>query len=573
MIFSLIKLTYTMNSNYLLSIFFLIFLSCATVSEQLPNSPEDYQVIPKPQSLKMQNGQFEIDKNTKISGSEQLVNEGVYLAEEISLVSGLSLGFDVDQSGDILLKLDPSIADEEGYSLSVETDKITITGKSPKGVFYGIQTLRQLLPPGINSTLKDQNIKVPAVTIVDAPRYTYRGMHLDVARHFFPVSFVKRYIDLLALHKMNTFHWHLTEDQGWRIEIKQYPKLTEVGAWRNGTIVGHYPGTGNDNKRYGGFYTQDDIREVVDYAAKRHITVIPEIELPGHSSAAIAAYPYLSCFPEERTGVPNDMMSEASKKAQADGQPKIVQESWGVYKDVYCVGKEETFTFIENVLDEVVELFPSTYIHIGGDECPKDYWERSPESQTRKAELRLADEHELQSYFIKRVEKYLNSKGKQIIGWDEILEGGLAPNATVMSWRGNTGGVAAATAGHKVVMSPNSHCYFDHYQSEDTENEPLAIGGFLPVEKVYSFDPVPAELADENRQYILGGQANLWTEYIDTEKQAEYMLLPRMTALSEALWTSKEQKDYEDFKGRLTSFRSRYDAMNLNYAKHVFEDN
>ncbi|MEL6557778.1 MAG: beta-N-acetylhexosaminidase [Bacteroidota bacterium] len=555
----------------LLSILFLICLSCATVSEQLPNSSVDYQVIPKPQSLKMKNGQFEINRNTKISGTEQLVNEGIYLAEEISLVSGLSLGYDVGQDGDILLKLDPAIADEEGYSLSVDVDKIIITGKSPKGVFYGIQTLRQLLPPGVNAVPKDQNVKVPAVIIADAPRYAYRGMHLDVARHFFPVSFVKRYIDLLAMHKMNTFHWHLTEDQGWRIEIKQYPKLTEVGAWRNGTIVGHYPGTENDNKRYGGFYTQDQIREVVDYAAKRHITVIPEIELPGHSSAAIAAYPYLSCFPEERTVVPNEMMSEASKKAQADGQPKIVQESWGVYKDVYCVGKEETFTFIEGVLDEVVALFPSTYIHIGGDECPKEYWEKSPESQTRKAELNLADEHELQSYFIKRVEKYLNSKGKQIIGWDEILEGGLAPNATVMSWRGNAGGIAAANAGHKVVMSPNSHCYFDHYQSEDTDKEPLAIGGFLPVEKVYSFDPVPTELSAENQQYILGGQANLWTEYIDTEKHAEYMLLPRMTALSEALWTAKEQKDYEDFKGRLTGFRSRYDAMNLNYAKHVFE--
>ena len=560
-----------MKSNcYLVSLFFLVCLSCTNIADQKPNSVEDYQLIPKPQSLQLRNGAFKIDKSTKISGSELLVNEGLYLAEEISLVSGLSLGFDVDEGGNIQLKLDDSITNEEGYGLSVDSDKIIITGKTPRGIFYGVQTLLQLLPPGINSS-KSDHIKVPAVKIDDAPRFTYRGMHLDVARHFFPVSFVKKYIDLLAMHKMNTFHWHLTEDQGWRIEIKQYPKLTEVGAWRNGTIVGHYPGTENDNKKYGGFYTQDEIKEVVDYAAKRHITVIPEIELPGHSSAAIAAYPYLSCFPEERTEVPNNLMSEASKKAQAGGQPKVVQESWGVYKDVYCVGKEETFAFIENVLDEVVGLFPSKYIHIGGDECPKENWKKSPESQAKKSELGLADEHELQSYFIKRVEKYLNSKGKQIIGWDEILEGGLAPNATVMSWRGNAGGIAAANAGHTVVMSPNSHCYFDHYQSEDTANEPLAIGGFLPVEKVYSFDPVPDELAPVNHQYILGGQANLWTEYIDTEKQAEYMLLPRMTALSEALWTLKSQKSFADFKERLIKFRMRYDAMNLNYATHIFE--
>jgi len=451
----------------------------------------------------------------------------------------------------------------------VSSSEVRIRSNTAKGVFYGIQSLFQLIQEReVGGT---RLLGLAACRIKDAPVYTYRGMHLDVCRHFFSVDFVKRYIDILALHKLNTFHWHLTEDQGWRIEIKQYPKLTSVGGYRNGTITGNYPGTGNDNTVHGGYYTQEEVKDIIQYASERHIQVIPEIELPGHSSAAIAAYPFLSCFPEEASTLADDHVSEKSKAAQKSGTPKFVQESWGVYNDVYCVGKEETFEFLENVLTEVMDLFPSELIHIGGDECPKANWKRSPESQELLKEMGLKDEHELQSYFIKRIERFVNGKGKRIIGWDEILEGGLAPNASVMSWRGTSGGISAANAGHNVVMSPTSHCYFDYYQSEDRENEPRAIGGFLPVEKVYSFDPMPAELDSAKQVFILGGQANLWTEYIASEAQAEYMLLPRMTALSEALWTESSSKDWDDFKQRLHHMRSLYDQRSYNYATHVFD--
>lgn len=562
-----------MIKNILFCLICLFVVSaCENSLKNIPNAEEDYMMIPLPQSLQMLDGRFGINENTQVYGDEQLVQEGTYLASLLSNTSGENIIFSPNGKGNIHLILDPSLSSDEAYTLSVRYDSVIVTGKTPKGIFYGIQTLRQLLPPAIEQKKEIKGLTIPATMIKDAPRYGYRGMHLDVSRHFFSVDFVKRYIDLLAMHKMNTFHWHLTEDQGWRIEIKQYPKLTETGAWRNGTIVGHYPGEENDNKKYGGFYTQEEVKEVVAYAGSKHITVIPEIELPGHSSAAIAAYPFLSCFPEEPSVVPNGMISEVSEKEQGNGNVKIVQESWGVFDDVYCAGKEETFTFLENVLEEVMALFPSQYIHIGGDECPKGNWERCPHCQKRKKDNGLADEHELQSYFVNRIEKFVNSKGKNIIGWDEILEGGLAPNATVMSWRGDKGGIEAARANHTVIMSPNSHCYFDHYQSKDTENEPLAIGGYLPVEKVYSFDPVPKELEAGKHQYILGGQANLWTEYITTEEYAEYMLLPRMTALSEVLWSAKETNDWADFKSRLDYFKLRYDALGLNYAKHVFED-
>lgn len=550
----------------------IIATACNSANRNHENTEGEYMIIPKPKLLQIQKGQFVIDDNTLVYGSENLSFEGDYLAKMLSLASGKKVAFKPGKRGNIHLKLDDALPSEEAYSLLVEYDNITITGKSAKGIFYGIQSLRQLLPPETEKTAVTHKLAIPAVLIEDAPRYAYRGMHLDVARHFYSVAFIKRYIDILAMHKMNTFHWHLTEDQGWRIEIKKYPKLTTTGAWRNGTIVGNFPGERNNNKKYGGYYTQEQIKEIIAYAAKRHITVIPEIELPGHSSAAIAAYPSLSCFPDEPTVVPDNMISEASRKQQKNGKPKIVQESWGVYDDVYCAGKEETFAFIENVLDEVIQLFPSKYIHIGGDECPKGNWKRCVHCQGKIKTLGLKDEHELQSYFIKRIEKFVNSKGKQIIGWDEILEGGLAPNATVMSWRGNKGGIDAANANHDVIMTPNSHCYFDHYQSEDKENEPIAIGGFLPVEKVYSFDPVPEELGENKAKYILGGQANLWTEYISTESYAEYMLLPRLTALSEALWTPKEMKDWTNFTNRLNHFRYRYEALGLNYGKHIFDE-
>ena len=542
--------------------------ACSNEFKTHKNLDDDYALVPKPDALEIADGLFELKNGCKISASEGLQNESSYLIKMLGERTGL--GFEEASNGSIQLLIDPSIEAKEGYSMEVTPSSILIRGQQAQGVFYGIQSLLQLLG---EYPLDDSTVfGVPAVRIKDQPNYAYRGMHLDVCRHFFSVEFVKRYLDVMAMHKLNTFHWHLTEDQGWRIEIKKYPGLTEVGGYRNGTIVGHHPGEANDNEKYGGFYTQDEIRDIVAYAKERHIEVIPEIEMPGHSSAAIAAYPWLSSFPEENTIIGNNMMSKSSRSIQDAGITKVVQETWGVFDDVYCAGQETTFLFLEDVLTEVMDLFPSALIHIGGDECPKGNWERSPACQERIKNEGLKDEHELQSYFIKRIEKFVNSKGKNIIGWDEILEGGLAPNASVMSWRGTQGGIAAAKEEHMVVMSPTSHCYFDYYQSEDRDKEPLAIGGFLPVEKVYAFDPMPAELDAEKAKYILGGQANLWTEYIATESHAEYMLLPRMTALSEALWTNKANKDFEDFKVRLQDVREDYDRLGYNYAKHVFED-
>jgi len=560
----------------------LLSFSCTNKYKNLVNTEEDYQIIPKPLKLEALTGKFLVDGNTKIVGSEVLKNEGELLASMLSAATGTSIDFSSEGTGNISLKLDDTIENEEGYILNIKFDNIEISGKNTKGVFYGIQTLRQLMPASIETgdgSLKE--LVIPAATIKDSPRFKYRGMHLDVARHFFPKDFVKKYIDLIAMHKMNTFHWHLTEDQGWRIEIKKYPKLTEIGAWRYGTIIGHHPGTGNDQKKYGGFYTQEDIKDIVAYATKKHVTVIPEIELPGHSSAAIAAYPSLSCFPEEPTSIlstsqrtRSEMGSDKGKEIQAAGTPKLVQETWGVFNDVYCAGKDETFTFLQDVLDEVIPLFPSEYIHIGGDECPKANWERCPSCQKRIKAENLHDEHELQSYFITRIEKYLNTKGKQIIGWDEILEGGLAPNATVMSWRGTKGGIEAAKQKHDVIMTPGHSCYFDHYQvksKEDKAKEPLAIGGNTSVADVYAYNPMPEELSAEEQKYVLGAQGNVWTEYMKTTDYIEYMILPRMTALSEVVWTSHESKNWDDFSNRLDAFKDRFDALGFNYAKHTFE--
>ena len=545
-----------------------LFLACNNPNKYHLNATSDYQIIPQPVSLEMQSGRFSVNSSTKVSAASDLENEGEYLADMFSHITNSTIKFETGSSGNIELKLDDTIENDEGYEVSVSYDKIVISGKTSKGVFYGIQTLRQLMPASI---APQTDVSIPAVTIKDNPRFAYRGMHLDVARHMFPVEFIKKYIDLIAMHKMNTFHWHLTEDQGWRIEIKKYPKLTEIGSKRYGTIIGHHPGTGNDETAYGGFYTQEEVKDIVKYATERHITVIPEIELPGHASAAIAAYPFLSCFPEEPTIVTNNMGSKAGKEAQANGTPKIVQETWGVFDDVFCAGNEETFQFLEDVLEEIIPLFPSVYIHIGGDECPKANWKRCPNCQKRMKDNNLADEHELQSYFIQRIEKYLNAKGKKIIGWDEILEGGLAPNATVMSWRGEKGGIEAAKQQHDVIMTPGHSCYFDHYQTEDKAHEPLAIGGKTTVGDVYAYDPTPKELTDAENKYILGAQANVWTEYMKTSDYVEYMILPRMTALSEVVWSSKENRDFEDFKSRLNTMKNRYDAMGLNYAKHVFE--
>ncbi|MFC5683130.1 beta-N-acetylhexosaminidase [Flavobacterium sp. MAHUQ-51] len=557
---------------HLLLIIFILSFSCTNPYKGHQNSVSDYQIIPKPESLEIAKGKFLITAKTKISATSDLKNEGQYLSSLLSHVAKIDVPFDIESNGDIELRIDNTIKEEEGYWLSVTNNKVRISGKTAKGVFYGIQTLRQLLPVSFESGINP--LTIPAVTIKDNPRFPYRGMHLDVTRHMFPVDFVKKYIDLIAMHKMNTLHWHLTDDQGWRIEIKKYPKLTQVGSKRYGTIEGRlHQETGNDETEYGGYYTQEEVKEIVKYAAQRHIIVIPEIELPGHASAAIASYPFLSCFPNEPTVVTNNMGSKAGKKFQAKGNPKIVQETWGVFDDVFCAGNEKTFGFLEDVLAEIIPLFPSEYIHIGGDECPKSNWKRCPACQKRMKDNNLLDEHELQSYFIQRMEKYLNAKGKKIIGWDEILEGGLAPNAAVMSWRGEKGGIEAAKQHHNVIMTPGTHCYFDKYQvdKEEQANEPLTIGGYISVEKVYGYDPIPNDLSNEEKKYVLGAQGNVWTEYLGTTDLVEYMILPRMSALSEVVWTQKENKDWKDFKFRLNKMKDLYEAMKLNYAKHVFE--
>ncbi|WP_165871368.1 glycoside hydrolase family 20 protein [Flaviaesturariibacter flavus] len=470
--------------------------------------------------------------------------------------------------------------DKDAYLLRVDGNGVKVEGDTYAGTFYGLQTLLQLLPeppkpaplvvkvkerPGktkVKSVLEKpappatRRFALPRLLVQDAPRFAYRGMHLDVCRHFFSVSFIKRYIDLLAMHKMNTFHWHLTDDQGWRIEIKKYPGLTNVGGWRNGTIIGRYPGSGNDNERYGGFYTQDEVKEVVAYAAARYITILPEIEMPGHSSAAIAAYPFLSCFPAEPTVIPS-WPSEGSKAQQAAGRPKQVQETWGVFYDIFCAGKDSTFDFLEGVLDEVIALFPGKYVHVGGDEAPKSQWKRCPNCQARMKANGLKDEHELQSYFIRRIEKFVNAKGRSIIGWDEILEGGLAPNAAIMSWQGERGGIEAAKQQHVAVMTPQKPCYFDYAQAKPEDS--LVWGGYNPLDSVYAYEPLPRALDSAAACYIIGAQANLWTEYMSNPAKVEYMALPRMAALSEALWTPPAQRSWASFERRLPELFARYD--------------
>ncbi len=448
------------------------------------------------------------------------------------------------------------------YTLNITEQGIDICSNFNESAFHALQTFFQLLP-----TDPKAKKEIPFVEIFDYARFGYRGLHFDVSRHFYPVEFVKKYIDYIAAHKMNYFHWHLTDDQGWRIEIKKYPKLTLVGGWRNGTIIGRYPGTGNDGKKYGGFYTQEQIKEIVKYAADRYITVIPEIEMPGHSSAAIAAYPELSCFPEE----PTKKYYPKQCKWSGDTTGKQVQQTWGVFDDVYCAGKENTFRFTQDVLDEVLELFPSNFIHVGGDECPKANWKRCPNCQQRMKDNKLKDEHQLQSYFIQRVEKYLNSKGRKLIGWDEILEGGLAPNAIVMSWQGEKGGIEAAKQDHEVVMTPGNPVYFDHTQSQNEDS--VTIGGYNPIEKVYAYEPIPKELNATQAKFILGAQANMWTEYMKNTRKVEYMLFPRIAALSEILWSPKEKRDWKDFEKRLTEQFKRYDQWKVNYSKAYYDLN
>lgn len=537
------------------AIFILITLSSIAQTE--------INIIPKPVEYTQQTGYFNLNKSTIIIANTAVMHDALMLNFYLNKLYGFTLSIrnispyqntkNVIQLG---LKYPEGMKPDQ-YNLSVTKNNISILAESNEAVFYGIQTLLQLIPAEKISN-QSFSISIPAISVKDYPRFQYRGMHLDVGRHFFGVDQVKKYIDYLAFHKFNTFHWHLTEDQGWRIEIKKYPLLTSVGAYRNGTIIGHYPGTGNDSTHYGGFYTQQEVKEVISYARDRYITIIPEIEMPGHSSAAIAAYPQLSCFPDSSTAIKPKVAWAGSRTG------KQVQQAWGVFPDVYCPS-EYTFKFIENVLDEVMQLFPSKYIHIGGDECPKDYWKRSEFCQKLIKEKNLKDENGLQTYFIGRIEKYLNSKGRSIIGWDEILEGGLTPNATVMSWRGEEGGIAAARQHHHVIMTPGKYCYFDHSQTKNEDS--VTIGGYLPIDTVYSYEPVPKELDSTEGKYVLGAQGNVWTEYIANQSKLEYMIFPRMTALSEALWSPKDKKDLNDFKQRLTVMDRRYQLWGANYFK------
>lgn len=521
----------------------------------MSNESHDYQIIPKPEKLTMTKGRFLINSKTKIISDLSLDSEAKYLSEIIGTGSNIELEIleEGPTKNNIKLELDSEIDSPEGYNLKVSFDKIVISGKTPAGVFYGIQSLRQLMPAAIETTGQElHDLTIPGVEISDHPRYGYRGMHLDVGRHFFGVASIKKYLDLIAMHKMNTFHWHLTEDQGWRIEIKKYPRLTQIGAYRKGTAIG-LAGTRNapytyDTIPYGGFYTQDEIKEVVAYAADRHITVIPEIELPGHSLAALAAYPEFG----NSTG------------------PYEVAKRWGIFTEIYAP-TEETFGFLEDILSEVMQLFPSKFIHIGGDEVLKKEWEESAYAQDVIKREGLKDEHELQSYFVQRIEKFLNKNGRNMIGWDEILEGGLAPNATVMSWRGTEGGIAAAKQHHNVIMTPGTHCYFDYYQeSEENRIEEPITGSkrHTTVEKVYEYEPTPDSLNPKEASFILGAQGNVWTEYMPTWEIVEYKVLPRMTALSEVVWSSKESRDWEDFHKRLQNMAKRYDILGYNYAKY-----
>lgn len=525
-----------------------VFLASMLFLPSFSQTSSAINIIPKPVSLSTSPGAFKLDKKTKlVVADEGDRNTAEFFNAYLKKYYGISLDISASAEKNYISfftkKFIQAPENEEHYTLEATSGSINVGGDSYAGTFRGMQTVIQLLP-----AKKSSSLKIPLVNINDQPRFAYRGLLLDVPRHFFPVEFVKKYIDFIALHKMNRFHWHLTDDQGWRIEIKKYPKLTEVGGFRNGTIIGRYPGTGNDNIRYGGFYTQEEIKEVVEYAAKRYVTVIPEIEMPGHAKAALAAYPYLGCT----------------------GGPYEVRQTWAVEDEVFCAGNDSTIALLEDVMDEVLPLFPSEYVHVGGDECPKIRWKACPKCQKRMKDNNLKDEHELQSYFIQRMEKYINSKGKKIIGWDEILEGGLAPNATVMSWRGEAGGIEAAKQNHDVIMTPGSHVYFDHSQTKKEDS--VTIGGYTSIQKVYSYEPVPPVLDETQKQHILGAQANVWTEYMKNPRKVEYMIFPRLSALSEVLWSSSAGRSWDEFEKRLAIQFKRYDLWKVNYSRALFTD-
>ena len=537
-----------------------------------------YDVVPLPQNIQIQKGEPFLLSNDQVQilAPETLMGEAVFLQAYLKDVTGQVFSIAPKREKRktyIELAISPNVTESEGYVLTINKKGVTIAGGSAAGVFYGIQTLRKSLASIDKAAATSSIFHLPSSIITDAPRFSWRGMHLDCSRHFWSVDFVKKFIDLLALHNMNVFHWHLTDDQGWRIEIKKWPKLTEVGSQRSGTIIGTNSDL-DDGIPYGGYYTQAELREVVAYAAARHITIVPEIDMPGHMLAALAAYPELGCT----------------------GGPYQVGHYWGVYKDVLCVGNPRVYEFVQDVLTEVMDIFPSKVIHIGGDETPSEKWQyckKCNEIYIKKTlEGRVAGQVEgdsdgprtmpeypyeemvrsvLQPYFTNKVFNILASKGRRALGWDEILDG--APqDAMIMSWRGTAPGAKAAEAGHDVVMAPTTHCYFDYQQVEDTQFEPSRCGGFIPIERVYSLDPAPDSLSVEARSHILGTQANLWAEYMTNEQMVEYQALPRMSALAEVQWTQPERKDYKAFLQRLTRFTSLFECYHYTYAKHLWPD-
>jgi len=542
----------------LMGVLCILFSTCFYACSEKRTLNSDYEIIPKPLDVNCKgDASFLLKDGVAViypENNQKMQDNAEFLVDYVEKQTGVKLtshaGMPVD--GAICLTLDLNDDNAEAYKLIVNDKRVCISGASEAGVFYGIQTLRKSLP-----VAQDINVNLSAVEIYDKPRFAYRGAMLDVARHFYTVDEVKTFIDMLALHNINRFHWHLTDDQGWRIEIKKYPKLMSVASERKETVVGRWYSGIYDGKPYGGYYTQDELRDVIDYAAKRHITIIPEVDLPGHMQAALTAYPELGCT----------------------GGPYEVRTIWGVSQDVLCVGNDFTLQFVKDVLSEVADIFPSEYIHIGGDECPKVRWEKCPKCQERikslglKSDAKHTKEQRLQSYMIQEAAKYLKEKGKRIIGWTEILEGGLVPDATLMSWIGESGGIEAAHQHHDVIMTPNTYLYFDYYQSKKVEDEPLAIGGYLPIEKTYNYEPMPKELTEEEQQYIKGVQANLWTEYIPVFSQVQYMVLPRLGAAAEVQWTDPSKKDYKDFLRRVPHLVAVYDCYGWNYATHVYDVN
>lgn len=534
----------------------IVAMTLMSCSKELKEA--DYKVIPLPKSIVENTSEkpFTLSESVCITypaEQKELLKEANFLAEYLNEILGYSLkvesGNEQNKSS-INLSINPELFTEnDSYKIIVNENNIEIIGSNTQSVFYGIQTLRKSLP----FNAKGEKISLPASEIIDYPRFEYRGMMLDVCRHIFTLDSIKEFIDIMALHNMNKFHLHLTDDQGWRMEIKKYPELTEVGAWRSGTKIGKTETF--DTIRYGGYYTQEELRELVQYAADRHITIIPEIDLPGHQLAALTTYPELGCT----------------------GGPYEVWRQWGVSEDVICAGNEDAMRFLEDVLLEVMDVFPSEYIHIGGDECPKTRWKECSKCQAKIKELGVKDDDKftaedyLQSYVMTRMEKFVEDHGRKVIGWDEILEGGLGPNATIMSWRSSEGGREGAKQHHDVIMTPCSHLYFDYYQTDNTDNEPIAIGGYIPVSKVYEFEPIPSDLNEKEAKHILGAQANLWTEYIKDMNTVMYRIMPRMDALTEVQWVLPEQKNYEDFLNRAYKMIELYDLKGWNYAQHVFD--